>query len=155
MPAFINIGQQSIPIPQSTRPTLTVDGNSSPVPADKIGPFPIAPKQAPSDNTIVQTGVDNSIEAPFIDIEKTSSELQQQSTDTAPVAPQADNDQLKLRSLNDQRVDVQQEQTELQEQNQSIEREIQILEKVERSLDRRISQLKQIQTLGQRLDVSV
>ncbi len=154
MPAFINIGQQSIPVPQTTRPTITVDGNSSPVPADKIGPFPIEPKQAPSDNTIIQTGVDNSIEAPFIDIEKVSSELQQSSTDTA-AAPQADSGQFKLRSLNEQRLDVQQEQTELQEQNQSIEREIQILEKVERSLDRRISQLKQIQTLGQRLDVSV
>lgn len=155
MPAFINIGQQSIPIPQSTRPSLTVDGMSSPIPADKIGPFSIETQQAPSNNTTLQAGVDNSVEAPFIDIEKASSELQQQTTDTVPSAPQQDNGQLKLRSLNDQRVDVQQEQTELQEQNQSIEREIQNLERVERSLDRRISQLKQIQTLGQRLDVSV
>ncbi|WP_144392792.1 DUF3450 domain-containing protein [Pleionea sediminis] len=155
MTTLTNISQLSNFTAQSSRPTITIDGKSSPIPADKIGPFTIEPAETPRSVTDIEVSDTGKIEAPLIDsnIESIKSEEQQLRTAAQPV--DVDGRQIRIESLSDEKQSVVQRQDNLQDRNESIEREIRNLERVERSLDRRISQLRQAQSLGGQLDVLV
>lgn len=155
MAVNFNINGTIVPAQTSSRPTINVAGESLPVPADRIGPFPIEQRQTSTTNTTIEVGDNNELSAPFIEIEQTASENGRQATSSAPDAPQATTEQRQIQELTGERGEVRQEQVELKEENESIEREIQNLERVERSLDRRIAQLKQARTLGGQIDVLV
>ncbi len=155
MAVNFNINGTIVPAQISSRPTINVAGESSPVPADRIGPIPIEQRQAPTSNTRIDVSENNELSAPFIEVEQTASENNRQTTSTAPDAPQANTEQRQIQELTGERGEVRQEKVELREENESIEREIQNLEKVERSLDRRIAQLKQARSLGGQVDVLV
>ncbi len=155
MAVNFNINGTIIPAQTSVRPSINVAGERSPVPADRIGPFPIEQRQPATSNTIIEVSENNEISAPFIEVEQTANENSRQATETGSDAPQVNTEQRRIQELTGERGEVRLEQVELREENESIEREIQNLERVERSLDRRIAQLKQARSLGGQVDLLV
>jgi len=154
MPVSINVNGAIAPLfrPEA-RPTITVAGETSSIPADNIGPIPLRPE--PSTEAPLISVDDGELSSPAADNEANQQAVRNIEANELTENPDVDNDGLRLDSLTSERNEVSSRQDNLKEENASIEQEIRNLEQVERQLDRRIAQLKQAQNVGSQINLIV